>query len=113
MKAIDNAKFKLRQEMQALRRKLALLEEFEKQGYSTRICGTGEFDSNGMRLGHEWTSVQWEDGWNGLRYDEEDEDWHTVKDLHICMNCGVMRRTVFTLSDTEIEDPFDVLREEE
>jgi hypothetical protein len=100
MKAIDNAKFKLRQEMQALQRRLALLEEFEKQGYNTRICEAGN---------HDWAYIPWEDGHVGLRYDGHE----IVKDLEICVNCGVMRRTVFTLSETEIEDPFDVLREEE
>lgn len=116
MKAIDNAKLKLRHEMQALQRRLALLEEFEKQGYSTLICGTGEFVTAGIRLNHEWTSVQWEDGRNGLRYEmpsSVEEDWDTVRDLHICVNCGVMRTTTFKLSDSVIKDPFDVLREEE
>tara|TARA_B100000459_G_C8499601_1_gene166731 strand:- start:292 stop:600 length:309 start_codon:yes stop_codon:yes gene_type:complete len=102
MKVIDNEKFKIRQDMQALQRRLALLEEFQKQSYSTRICEAGY---------HDWTDIPWEDGNVGLRYDPTDNE--IVKDLHICINCGVMRRTVFTLSDTEIEDPFNVLREEE
>jgi hypothetical protein len=102
MKAIDNAKFKLRQEMQALQRRLALLEEFEKQGYSTRICEEPY---------HDWTDIPWEDGNVGLRYEGYGND--VVKDLQICINCGVMRTTTFKLSNTVIEDPFDVLREEE
>lgn len=102
MTAIDNAKFKVRQELQALQRRLALLEEFEKQGYSTHICEETD---------HVWEQIQWEDGAEGLRYDPDTDEM--VKDLHICIKCGVIRRTIFTLSDTEIEDPFDVLREEE
>lgn len=106
MKAIDNAKFKVRQELQALQRRLALLEEFEKQGYNTHICEERD---------HVWEQIQWEDGVEGLRYDPTDlhNSDEIVKDLHICIKCGVMRRTVFTLFDTETEDPFDVLREEE
>jgi|TARA_R100000149_G_C5870299_1_gene134411 hypothetical protein len=102
MKAIDNAKFKLRQEMQALQRRLALLEEFEKQRYNTRICEEPY---------HDWEQIQWEDEWTGLRYEGYGNE--VVKDLHICINCGIMRTTKFKLSDTVIEDPFDVLREEE
>ena len=102
MKAIDNAKFKLRQEMQALQRRLALLEEFEKQGYSTRICEEPY---------HDWEQIQWEDGYAGLRYEGYGNE--VVKDLHICINCGLMRATTFKRTNTVIEDPFDVLREEE
>ena len=102
MKAIDNAKFKVRQELQALQRRLALLEEFEKQNYSTHICEETK---------HDWVQIQWEDGYTGLRYEGYGND--VVKDLHICVNCGVMRTTKFKLSDTVIEDPFDILREEE
>ena len=101
---IINAKMKISVELQALQRRLALLEEFEKQGYSTRICEEPY---------HDWTDIPWEDGNVGLRYDPTDYSCEIVKDLHICINCGVIRRTVFTLFDTEIEDPFDVLREEE
>ncbi len=102
MKAIDNAKFKLRQEMQALQRRLALLEEFEKQGYRTHICEESH---------HDWYDIEWQDGWTGLRYDDNSSE--IVKNLQICINCGVMRTTTFKLSNTVIEDPFDVLREEE
>tara|TARA_R100000353_G_C6479148_1_gene188662 strand:- start:270 stop:578 length:309 start_codon:yes stop_codon:yes gene_type:complete len=102
MTAIDNAKFKLRQEMQALQRRLALLEEFEKQGYSTRTCEFGY---------HDWVQIPWEDGYVGLRYEGYDND--VVKDLHICVNCGVMRTTKFSRLLTDMEDPFKVLREEE
>lgn len=102
MKAIDNAKFKVRQELQALQRRLALLEEFEKQDYNTHICEEPY---------HDWTDIPWEDGYVGLRYEGYGND--VVKDLHICMKCGVMRTTTFKLSNTVIEDPFDVLREEE
>ncbi len=102
MKAIDNAKFKLRQEMQALQRRLALLEEFEKQGYTTHICEETK---------HDWIDIPWEDGNAGLRYEGYGNE--VVKDLHICVNCGVMRTTKFKLSNTVIEDPFDILREEE
>ena len=91
MKAIDNAKFKLRQEMQALQRRLGLLEEFEKQGYSTHICEEPY---------HDWVQIQWEDGYTGLRYEGYCND--VVKDLHSCVNFGVMRRTKFKLSDTVI-----------
>ena len=111
METIEDAKFKVKKELKALQLQLEMLEHFEKQEYNRRICGTGEFDSNGMRLNHEWTSAQWENGWNGLRYDED--DWNILEDLHICMNCGVMRKTVFKLSKTIIEDPFVALREEE
>ena len=100
MKAIDNAKFKVRQELQALQRRLALLEEFEKQDYNTHICEEPY---------HDWTGIPWEDGYEGLRYDGDE----IVKDLDICINCGVMRTRIFKLSNTVIEDPFDVLREEE
>ena len=104
MKAIDNAKFKLRQEMQALQRRLALLEEFEKQRYNTRICEETD---------HVWEQIQWGNGVEGLRYDPLDYGDETVQDLHICIKCGVKRTTTYTRSDTEIKDPFNVLREEE
>jgi len=99
---IIDAKMKISEELQALQRRLALLEEFEKQGYSTRICEETK---------HDWVDIEWQDGWTGLRYDDDSSE--IVKNLQICVNCGVMRTTVFTLFDTEIEDPFDVLREEE
>tara|TARA_R100001440_G_scaffold70722_3_gene93294 strand:+ start:9628 stop:9939 length:312 start_codon:yes stop_codon:yes gene_type:complete len=97
---IIDAKMKISEELQALQRRLALLEEFEKQGYSIHTCEEPY---------HDWTDIPWEDGHVGLRYDGHE----IVKDLDICMNCGVMRTTLFKLSNTVIEDPFDVLREEE
>ena len=101
---IIDAKMKISVELQALQRRLALLEEFEKQGYRTHICEEPYND-------HDWYDIEWQDGWTGLRYDGNSSE--IVKNLQICIMCGVMRRTVFTLSDTEIEDPFDELREEE
>lgn len=99
---IIDAKMKISVELQALQRRLALLEEFEKQGYSTRICEEPY---------HDWHDIEWQDGWTGLRYD--DNSGEIVKNLQICIICGVMRTTKFKLSNTVIEDPFDVLREEE
>ena len=101
---IIDAKMKISMELQALQRRLGLLEEFEKQAYSTRICEEPY---------HDWRDIPWEDGYTGLRYDPTQYGNEIVKDIHICAKCGVIRRTVFTLSDTEIEDPFDLLREEE
>jgi hypothetical protein len=100
MTAIDNAKFKVRQELQALQRRLSLLEEFERQGYRTHICEEPY---------HNWHDIEWLDGWTGLRYD--DNSGEIVKNLQICILCGTMRTTTFKLSDTVIEDPFDELRE--
>ena len=101
---INDAKMKISIELQALQRRLALLEEFEKQGYTTHIC------EEPYRY-HDWYDIEWQDGWRGLRYDDDNDD--IVKNLQICTQCGVMRTTKFKLSDTVIEDPFDVLREEE
>ena len=104
MKAIDNAKFKVRQELQALQRRLALLEEFEKQNYSTHICEETK---------HDWVDIPWEDGYAGLRYDPTQYGNEIVKDLHICIKCGLVCTTIFKRTGTLIEDPFDILREEE
>tara|TARA_R100000406_G_scaffold22887_2_gene14585 strand:+ start:5942 stop:6259 length:318 start_codon:yes stop_codon:yes gene_type:complete len=99
---IIDAKMKISVELQALQRRLALLEEFEKQGYNTRTCEAGY---------HDWEDLPWEDGYVGLRYEGYGND--VVKDLHICVNCGVMRTTKFSRLLTDMEDPFKALREEE